>query len=81
MIIKSLNLTHALTIASLGSWLRIAQSLTFLPLDSVITRVPSSDISIKEVVVKALRGFPQFGHVAQVRKPRGFPNLSLEGKT
>jgi hypothetical protein len=56
-------------IASLGSWLRIAQFLTFLPLVSVIIRVPSSVVSNKEVVVKTLRGFPQFGHVAQQSRP------------
>jgi hypothetical protein len=64
--------------ARLGPWLRIAQFLTFLPLGSVITRVPSSIVSNKEVVVKTLRGFPQFGCV--VGGPKG-PEGSLGSPT
>jgi hypothetical protein len=47
----------------LGAWLRIAQSFAFLPLDTAINRVPCECFQ-KQVVAKALRVFPQFGHVA-----------------
>jgi len=40
--------------------LRIAQSLTLLPLGSAINRVPFTSFPVK-VVVRALRGFPQQG--------------------
>jgi hypothetical protein len=41
----------------LGSYLRIAQSLTLLLLGTEIDRVPSSNF-LHEVVVRALRVFP-----------------------
>jgi hypothetical protein len=44
-------------IADLGTWLRITQSLTLLPLGSTINRVPSLFFN-NEVVVRALRDFP-----------------------
>ncbi len=45
------------------NWLRIVQSFTLLPLGSVVTRVPCFSFE-KQVVVKALRTFPQFEDVA-----------------
>ncbi len=50
-------------ITNLASLLRIAQSLTLLPLDTAINRGPFISFQIK-VVVKALRGFPLRGRVA-----------------
>lgn len=47
----------------LGTWLRIVQSFTLLPLGTAINRVPSSNF-FNKVVVKALRRFPQFGNLA-----------------
>ncbi|QIG59909.1 hypothetical protein [Dishui Lake phycodnavirus 4] len=44
--------------SNLGSRLRIIQSLTFLPLGSVINRVPLICFQMR-VVVRALRNFPQ----------------------
>ncbi len=45
------------------AWMRIAQSLTLLLLEPVITWVPFS-LFKEKVVVRALRGFPQFECVA-----------------
>ncbi|ADQ91331.1 hypothetical protein BpV2_164c [Bathycoccus sp. RCC1105 virus BpV2] len=50
---------------TLGSRLRIIQSLTFLPLGSVINRVPFIRFHVK-VVVRALRNFPQPGCLAPI---------------
>jgi hypothetical protein len=48
---------------TLGAWLRITQSFTFLPLGTAINRVPLECFQTR-VVVKALRAFPQFESVA-----------------
>ena len=55
---RSLNRHHTLIITGLGVLQRIAQSLSLLPLGTTINRVPCKDFS-KQVVDKALRGFPQ----------------------
>jgi len=62
--VHSLNLLHSLILATLGAWMRIAQSFTFLPLGTAINRVPLN-LFRNKVVVKALRGFPQFESVAK----------------
>ena len=87
-IVKSLNLPHALIITSLGAWLRISQSFTFLLSGLAINQDPLSVVSNNRVVVKALRGFPshpmihkiyiyhqtfQFGSVAKQMKPMVSP--------
>jgi hypothetical protein len=50
-------------ITSLGAWLLIIQSFTFLPSGSAINRDPLALFSVR-VVVKALRNSQQFDYVA-----------------
>ena len=58
--VQSLTRHHILIISDLGARKRIIQSLTFLPLGSVINTVPLVDFSTR-VVDRALRKFPLRG--------------------
>ena len=69
-IIKSLNLLHILIITDLEAWLRIVQSLAFLPLGTDINCVLPSVVSNNGVVARALRSSPSIWLCGPERKSR-----------